>query len=96
MASPFGSDAVQPPGETTLLGESSRLSFDLSIQERTGHTEESGQSTMVLYYFVSGSHLRFFCASRKPWLVSLSFQISTCLSVVGAPTLKALRSGLPR
>ena len=32
-----------------------------------------------------GSQMRVFCASRKPWLVGLSFQISNFLIVRGAP-----------
>ena len=37
---PFRADAVQPLREAALLGESRRLSFDLSVQKRTGHTDE--------------------------------------------------------
>ncbi|MHC1766317.1 MAG: hypothetical protein AB9869_18800 [Verrucomicrobiia bacterium] len=33
------------------------------------------RSTLGPRHFVSGSQLRFFCASRKPWLVGLSFQV---------------------
>ena len=46
-------------------------------------------------HLVVGSQMRFFCASRKPWFVGWSFQISSFLMVVGAPTVKAFRSGLP-
>src|SRR5262245_49955108 len=42
--SPFTSDAVQPLSETAFLHEGRRLSFELSVKERTGYSDQDQRS----------------------------------------------------
>jgi hypothetical protein len=75
------SDAEDTRSQAVLLpgnGTAEQL-IDLHGQ-RTG-LEGDG----IGIHFVFGSHTRFFCASRKPWFVGWSFQISSFLIVVGSP-----------
>jgi len=76
-----GTMTMERPGprQVAVRRRRSRQAFSAAGPgaERRGHAHG--------LQFVLGSHTRLFCASRKPWLVGCSSQISSFLIVVGAP-----------